>query len=188
MSSSYILIIPSENTPSHDDPCEADRYYKAVGLLVVAWGRFGSHFLLTCINILSLPEAAVIEHKLQKRWLPDAWPDRAEYWRAAFDQIPSLQSFKEGANQLMDGILTKVSEYELVGHGLWKDFSSSDPMAMDIIAICHGDGGVYMKSVSISVDRLASDLKAVNELNDRLRPISMYVCGLRTPPEDAQIL
>lgn len=189
MSSSYILVIPSDNTPSQNDPYGAEQYYESVGLLVVAWGRFESHFLVTCINILSLPEATVIEHKLDNKWLPDTWVDRAHYWRAAFDILPSLQAFSADANQLIDEILQRSSECEGVGHGLWRDFSSVDPLAMDIITISHADSGViHMKNISISIDRLAAALEAVNQLNDKLRAISMYVCGLRTPPQDAQIL
>ncbi len=189
MSSSYILVIPSDNTPSQSDPYGAEQYYEAVGLLVVAWGRFESHFLVTCINILSLPEATAIEDKLNNKWLPDTWVERAQYWRAAFDVLPSLQTLNTDAHQLMDEILEKSSECEGVGHGLWRDFSSVEPLSMEIITISHADDGViHMKNVSISIDRLASALETVNELNDKLRRISMYVCGLRTPPQDAQIL
>jgi hypothetical protein len=138
---------------------------------------------------LSLPEATAIEDKLDNRWLPDAWVERAQYWRAAFETLPSLQKFNADANQLIDELLKKVSECKGIGHGLWRDFSSLDPLAMSIINISHDENGViHMKSVSISIDHLAEALDAVNTLNDKLRPISMYVCGLRTPPPDAQIL
>ncbi len=189
MSSSYILVIPSENTPSHNDPYGAEVYYEAIGLLVVAWGRFESHFLVTCINILSLPEATAIDDMLRNKWLPDAWVERAHYWRAAFSFLPSLQAYSEEANQLIDELLKTISECEGLGRGLWRDFSSLDPLTMDIITISQADTGViHMKNVSVSIDRLASALETVNKLNDKLRSISMYVCGLRTPPRDAQIL
>src|ERR1700682_3912862 len=91
-----MLRITVEHTPSPTDPEGADEFYKALGILIVAWGRLEGHFVVCLLMLLNLQGGKELGDQL-----PMPFDRRATVWRKAFETMPPLQPFRQIALTLL---------------------------------------------------------------------------------------
>jgi Na+-driven multidrug efflux pump len=87
-----LLPISPQMTPSQDDPPDADKFYWALGVANVAWGRLEGQFLTCLMLIIQIANDKHIGTKLPMKFKP-----QADLWKDAFEHIPSLKPFKRAA-------------------------------------------------------------------------------------------
>src|ERR1700679_3258563 len=86
-------------TPPPTDPEGADELYKALGIMIVAWGRLEGQFVMCLLTLLNLPGGTELGVQL-----PMAFDSRATMWRKAFGTMVPLKPFKENALKLLEEI------------------------------------------------------------------------------------
>ena len=173
----FLLRIHVERTPSPNDPKGADDYYKAVGLLIVAWGRMEGHFV-TCLLML----LAVSEGRLGHQ-LPMNWKDRAAVWRKGFSTIEALRPFKEAALALLTEMEDVAQDRHAVSHALWERFRMDDPLAIDAVLIkakSKTKNGLDIRRFPITLNDLVKVGERINKLNMMLLPLSRFLSWHRS--------
>jgi hypothetical protein len=180
----FLLKIHVEHTPSPNDPKGADDYYRAVGLLIVAWGRLEGHFV-TCLLML----LAVADGRLGRK-LPMSWKERAEVWRKAFETMEALRPFREAALTLLTEMEDVATDRHAVAHALWERFRTDDPLAIDAVLIKakpKTPDGLDIRRFAIKFDDLKIVAEKINKLNMALLPLSQFISwhrsDLKPPPE-----
>jgi hypothetical protein len=186
---SGMLQITIEHTPSLNDPEGADELYRALGILIVAWGRLEGHFVLCLLTLMNLTGNEALGYKL-----PMNWDDRASMWRRAFN-IPDLQQFKEGSLQYLAKMTDVANDRNAIVHALWEQFTPGTPPTISIVKIRRkkntADGLDFGRS-QITVSELQAISKRINRLNLSLAPLSQFLMKLRAvqkpPPADIRKL
>ena len=187
----FLLRINIEHTPSPRDPKGADEYYKALGILLVAWGRLEGHFVACLLTLLAMPEGKTLGEKN----LPMKWDSRAAMWGKAFDTLPILQQFKEAASVLLKEIQEVALDRHAIVHALWEPFNPDDPPTIGIVSIKRKKGttnGLDIQRASISRDMIKEIGEKANRLNLALIPLSQFLTRYRTaqkpPPADIRTI
>jgi len=125
-----MLRITIEHTPSPADPEGADELYKALGIMIVAWGRLEGQFVLCLLTLLNLPGGKELGDQL-----PMHFDRRAAMWRKAFETMSALQPFREAALELLAGIKDAAHDRHVIVHALWEPFEPTDPPSIGIVTI-----------------------------------------------------
>ena len=115
---SGMLRITIEHTPSPTDPEGSDELYKALGIMIVAWGRLEGQFVVCLLMLLNLPGGKELGDQL-----PMPFDRRATMWRKAFETMAPLHPFKESALTLLEGIKDVADDRHLIVHALWEAFN-----------------------------------------------------------------
>lgn len=113
----HIIPVRVDSTPYADDPVDAPAYYRALGIFLVAWGRFEGHFVSALLTLSALQWDSTETHEL-----PRAWRKRADYWRKAFKTLPQLGPFREEAHALMTDIALAARDRGILVHSMWGRF------------------------------------------------------------------
>jgi hypothetical protein len=180
-----LLPICVEQTPSPDDPGDADNYYRTLGVLMVAWGRLEGHFTFCLYTLLNFPKGSILG--VNVKWM---FKVKVGNWRKAFEQFEELQSLKGDALSLAKDIQTAANERNDIVHCLWQRFTCTDPLAIEVLTIKNMEepkNGMWITRKPISIDELKELCDRINILNTRLLSFSQYLTQLRAsqqpPPQ-----
>jgi hypothetical protein len=91
----FLFRLTVEHTPSPNDPEGADDLYRAIGIMVVAWGRLEGHFVASLLTMMAI-SGDRLGHQL-----PMNWKARSAMWRKAFETLPYLAAFKQSGLQFL---------------------------------------------------------------------------------------
>jgi hypothetical protein len=185
-----MLRITIEHTPSPNDPEGADEFYKALGILIVAWGRLEGHFVACILMLLNLPGGNELGEKL-----PMAFDERATVWRKAFETMVRLQPFREDALRLLADIKDVASDRHTVVHALWEKFEPGDSLSIGTLTIKHKNktkNGLETRRNRITTAMVKEVGQKANRLNLEMIPLSQFLTGYRSvtnpPPADIRIV
>ena len=184
-----MLRICVEHTPSPNDPKDADEFYRAIGLLIVAWGRLEGHFVMCLLMLLASSEG-----RLGKQ-LPMNWKDRGTVWRKGFESIGALWPFKEAALKLLTEIEDVAQDRHAVAHALWERFRAEEPPAIDAVLIKAKNktkDGLDIRRFPVKLNSLKEVGEKINKLNMALLPLSSFLTryrsSLKPPPSDVRTI
>ena len=181
-----MLRITIEHTPSPNDPEGADEFYKALGILIVAWGRLEGHFVACLLMLLNLPGGKEISERL-----PMQLEERSTLWRKAFETMEPLQSFRENALRLLEEIKDVASDRNAVAHALWEKFEPGEPLSIGTLTIKHKNktkNGLETRRNKITTAMVKEVGEKANRLNLAMIPLSQFLTWYRSelnpPPAD----
>jgi hypothetical protein len=181
------LRITAHATPHASDPANASELYAALGMFMVAWGRFEGHFNGALLQILALPEAADIAEALSI-----SWDRRAKFWRKAFTTLPSLQPMQGSAEAFIERVMLELPSRHVVSHAIWDEFSAeaAEPtiLARTVAPQRGQPNGILVTDYRISLSMIRADLAAANLLNQHLTPFTLFLGSLRRPPAEIRVL
>jgi hypothetical protein len=180
-SQEWFVRLRVDPTPYADDPPNADAYYRALGLYLVAWGRFEGHFVSALLQLRALGWADI-----PTEGMPIAWGKRADFWKRAFRELPQLAPIKPDAAALITDIILASRDRGIVVHSMWGGFVSTNPLAVEAISLKF-EGKIFATAnIALSLPTLEHMLLAANTLNARLIPISQFLGSLRPTPKSAR--
>ena len=179
-----LLRISPQMTPSQDDPPDADKFYWALGVANVAWGRLEGQFLTCLMLIIQLANDKHIATKLPMKFKP-----QADLWKDAFERIPSIKPFKRMAAAFFAEFDELSADRDLMAHALWETFTPHPPLAINVLKIKSiKDGLVESRRASISINELGQFTAKANSLILDLTKILDALSQLHgAPPPNAQI-
>jgi hypothetical protein len=166
----WVFRVQLEHTPSFNDPKGSRDFYKALGVLVVAWGRLEGHFLACVLAILATPATQALGKKI-----PMAWDERKRIWSAAFSFSTSLQPYKAEADAFLVELEQVKDDRNMLIHGLWEPFEHTDPVSADLIVLRHEKGtsnGVSHWRGRISTATILEVAREADRLNIALQKLS----------------
>jgi hypothetical protein len=114
--SPVLLHLTAHYTPHHTDPANANEFYAALGMLIVAWGRLEGHVIGNLLTIMNCPELE------PSGPLPFQWETRLRLWTQAFSLVPVLQPHRERAVLFMSSIIEEVVDRNFISHAVWDEF------------------------------------------------------------------
>jgi hypothetical protein len=185
-----MLRITIQHTPSPTDPEGAGELYKALGIMIVAWGRLEGQFVLCLLTLLNLPGGNELGDQL-----PMHFDRRATIWRKAFETMPLLQSFREAALELLDGIKDAAHDRHVIVHALWDAFEPTDPPSIGIVTIKPKNktkNGLDTQRHTVTTAKLREIGEKINRLNLALAPLGQFLTRYRSaqnpPPADIRTI
>jgi hypothetical protein len=185
----FLFRLTVEHTPSPDDPKGADEFYRAIGIMIVAWGRLEGHFVATLLTMMTIAPSAFGTK------LPMDWKARAAMWRKTFDIVPDLSMFKMSALHFLEKMESVALDRHAIVHSLWEKFSDTAPLSIGAVLIRAKNktlDGLDIKRGQISVEDVIEVAQRTNELNLRLMPMSQFLVGYRNaqkpPPANIRII
>ena len=179
-----MLTVQIEDTPSPTDPPNADEFYRALGVALIASGRLEGLVNLCLINMMALAGGRL------GYVLPIAWKRRADLWREALKAVPALtvaEPYFPDIAEVMDAVESRNS----IVHAMWERFISADPLAISALRIKHKKGTldeIETARIPITVDALNRVAAQANHLNRRLLSMARFLSALRRPPPDTRTL
>lgn len=179
----FLLRVNVEPTPSSRDPSSVDDFYKALGILVIAWGRLEGHFVACLLTLIAISN----EQSLGVN-VPLQWDERARIWRKAFDTFLPLQHMKVSALQFLTELEDVARDRHAIVHALWEPFDPVEPPSVGIISIRKKQGvanGLDIKRATITLDTLREIGEKMSRLNVDLVRYSQLITEWRrqqTPP------
>ncbi len=185
----FLFRLTVEHTPSPNDPKEADEFYKAIGIMIVAWGRLEGHFVASLLTMMTIaPSELGVK-------LPMDWKARAAMWRKTFDVVPDLSMFKASALHFLEKMESVALDRHSIVHALWEQFSDTTPRSIGAVLIRGKNkttDGLDIKRGQITVENIIEVGERANELNQRLMPLSQFLAGYRNaqkpPPANIRII
>jgi hypothetical protein len=171
--------VPIDVTPSTSDPPDADQFYYALGMAMVAWGRLEGHFVSGLLQIINING-----HDFYNRRLPMKWEQQQKAWAHVFDRIESLKPLKVTSDEFLREMDDLAKERNAFVHALWGRFFD-DPVRMDFRSLRSLNGvTVGLRLGEVSMDYLAKFVKRASELNMKLLPMTQVLTELRgfVPP------
>ncbi len=179
----HLIPVRVDPTPYHDDPPNADLFYRVLGLYLVAWGRFEGHFVADLLTLSVLSWGTTPKHEL-----PRAWARRVTFWKEAFKTLPQLAPVKADALALISDIFVASRDRSILFHAMWGGFLPSEPLALELISLKSEGDEFVTGNMPVTLQSLESMLRAANTLNTRLIPISNFLGFVRPPPPDARTI
>ncbi|HEY5279037.1 MAG TPA: hypothetical protein VIJ67_04725 [Pseudolabrys sp.] len=173
----FLLRVNVEPTPSLNDPRGVDEFYKALGILMIAWGRLEGHFVVCLLTILAAPGGHLLG-----RNVPLQWSERAKMWRKAFDTLAPLQGMRPSASEFLTEIEDLAVDRNAIVHALWEPFDPGHPPSVGIVSIKKKIGvvdGLDIKRASITLATIRNIGSRMNELNLRLMDFSRFLTDWR---------
>jgi hypothetical protein len=156
-----LLRISPQMTPSQDDPPDADKFYCALGVANVAWGRLEGQFL-TCLMLII--QIANDKHHIGTK-LPMKFKPQADLWKDAFERIPSLKPFKKAAAAFFAEFDDLSDDRDLMAHALWETFMPHSPLTIKVLKIKAVKGAlVETRRTSISINELGQFTAKANSV------------------------
>lgn len=185
-----MLRVTIHPTPSPDDPEGADEFYKALGILIVVWGRLEAHFVMCLLTLMNLPGGKEISERL-----PMQLEERSTLWRKAFETMEPLQSFKENALRLLEEIRDVASDRNAIAHAMWEQFEPGEPLTIGTLTIKHKNktkNGLETRRNRITTAMVEEVAEKANHLNLAMIPLSQFLTWFRSelnpPPADIRIV
>src|SRR5271168_4579844 len=117
ISSDLAFEVPVDVTPSSSDPPDADQFYHALGMAMVAWGRLEGHFVSGLLLIISIDG-----HDFSDVPLPMKWEQREKVWSHGFETIDALKPLKDAANDFLVQMDELDKGRNVFAHALWGRF------------------------------------------------------------------
>jgi hypothetical protein len=173
----FLLKLNIHTTLSPADPAGADEFYKAFGIMMIAWGRLENHFTTCLLTLIAM------QYPRLGGQLPMRWADRAKVWRKAFDGLPLLVGLRPKALEFLSEMEEIAKDRHALAHALWDEFNPSEPLsigAMIIKAKPKTRNGLDIRRGTITVAMVKEVTEKANRLNQAMVPISMLVTRLRT--------
>jgi hypothetical protein len=174
------LRIAAHNTPSGSDPPDADRFYAALGMLSVAWGRLEGHTngnVLTIINLLGRGHEKIALFP---------WDRRARLWNEGFSSLPALKAREARAAAFMQSITEAADDRNFAAHAIWGEFDrhATEPtMTARWIKTTPGTPGVIkVDDRRITLSMVYAALAECNGLNLEMAGFTKLIAPLRAPP------
>jgi hypothetical protein len=175
------LRITAHATPMDSDPPNAHEFYAAFGMFMVAWSRLEGHVGGVLLQILTLPEAAVL-----KAEFPKNWKGRIELWRNAFNKLPSLAAIAPGALGYIKEVEREVEARHVGAHAIWDEFVKGAPeptITAKMIGPKRGSKGMIETNYyKIPLSMLRSSIGVANNLNRELLTVTNYLGHLHKLP------
>jgi hypothetical protein len=176
-----LLRITAHATPHHSDPPDADEFYAMLGKFTVAWSRFEGHFSGALLQILAMPEAALLAQAL-----PLSWKQRAKLWRGAFNTISSLHPKQRNALDFIKVVMDEVQSRHIGVHAIWDEFvpDAQEPtiLARTVNPEKSNPAGIIVTDYRISLSMVHTGLVVANALNRELIQFTTFLDSLRPPP------
>jgi hypothetical protein len=176
--------VPVDVTPSTSDPLDADQFYHALGMAMVAWGRLEGHFISGLLLIISIDG-----HDFSNRRLPMKWEQQEKAWAHAFDRIDALKAMRASSNEFLKEMDDLAKDRNAFVHALWGRFLS-DPLRMDYRSLKSASKTmVGLRLGEVSADYLIGFVKRASDLNMKLLPMTEALAKLRglAPPGAARL-
>jgi hypothetical protein len=185
----FLFRLSVEQTPSPNDPEGAADLYKAIGIMVVAWGRLEGHFVAALLTMMAI-SGDELGHQL-----PMNWRARGTMWRKAFETLPYLTAFKPSGLQFLTQVETVALQRHAIVHALWEKFSDSNPVTIGTVIIRHRNktpDGLEISRAAITSEMVTEIARKANDLNLLLTPLSQFLAMHRSatspPPADIRII
>jgi hypothetical protein len=182
-----VLNIYPQTTPSPNDPPGADKFYLALGVATMAWGRLENNFVACLMIVMQITKDG---HSSRKH--PMKWERQAIIWKDAFARIPSLKSHEKDAAAFLAEFGNMSEDRNLLIHGFWEDFHPRPPLTVNLLHIKALSGtadGIGIRRVPIRIDQLEQFAGKANKLNMEITKLGQTLSLLQGPPlPDAQIL
>jgi hypothetical protein len=174
------LRLTAHYTPHHTDPANANEFYAALGMLIVAWGRFEGHVIGNLLTVMNCPEL------VPSGPLPFQWEGRKKLWAKAFSVVPALQPHRDRAVRFMNSIIEEVVDRNFVSHSVWDEFvpGAEEPTidARNIKARKGAQPLIDVGDFRITLTILKSALANANRLNSEMSEFTRLISRLRPPP------
>ena len=177
----HVIRFRADATPYFDDPRNAGEFYRILGMFFVAWGRFETHFVLDLLTITALTWNTAPSHQI-----PLAWNKRSNIWKKSFRNLPALGEHKDAALGLMTDILLAAKSRNVLTHSGWGAFLSDDPLTLECVNVRSDGDYAEAGNIPITVSKIQHMILVANTLNQRLLPISLFLCSLRPLPVGAE--
>jgi hypothetical protein len=189
----FLFRLQLEHTPSPNDPPGARAFYRALGIMIVAWGRLEGHFL-SCILVIMATEAT----RGLARKTPTAWEERTRIWKDAFRISPALKPHEPAALKFLTEIQDVAKDRHAIVHGLWERFnpisptSPLSPISAGIVLIKHKKGtkdDIDFRRATFTIGQIREIAQKANRLNMELQTLTSILNAERgQPPQDVQTL
>jgi hypothetical protein len=176
-----LLRICPQQTPSLNDPPEAPKFYLAVGIAVVAWGRLEGLFLASLMMVIQIAKDKRIGPKLPMRW-----EKQKSTWNDAFS-TPTLSPHKESAAKILAEFDDLSGDRNLVAHSLWERFLLYQPTGIEVLkmkAVEGTENQIEFFRTTVNLDWLATFTDRVNQLNTNLAQATTLSPLQGPPPSD----
>lgn len=175
-----LLRITAHNTPNYSDPPDAHRFYAAIGMLSVAWGRLEGQAIgnvLTMINLLGRGHEKIMLFP---------WDRRIELWNEGFSSLPALKAHETRAAAFMQSIKDAAADRNFAAHAIWGEFDPHAPEpTVTARSIKTRPGPLGMIDVDdrrITLAMVNAALAECNRLNLEMTDFTKLITPLRPPP------
>jgi hypothetical protein len=181
------LFVPVEATPSLNDPANADEFYRALGIAMVAWGRLEGHFISGLLLIINIRD-----HDNEGARLPMKWERQAELWNSAFEKMHALKPLQDEAHDFLKQMNELTQIRNAFSHALWEKFFAEPPIGMSFKSVRPkpGTGDTILVRVGgMTANGLLEFAQRAGELNFKLVRLTDALSELRgIAPPGAAIL
>jgi hypothetical protein len=161
-------------TPSTSDPPDADQFYHALGMAMVAWGRLEGHFVTGLLLIINIDG-----HDFSNRRLPMKWEQQDKAWAHVFDRLAPLKALRSTSNEFLKEMDDLSKDRNAFVHALWGRFLTT-PTRMDYRSIrATSATNVGLRFGDVSTDYLVGFVKRASALNLKLLPMTQALAELR---------
>jgi hypothetical protein len=179
-----------QQTPSPTDPEGADELYKALGIVIVAWGRLEGQFVMGLLTLLNLPGGKKLGEQL-----PMSFDRRAALWSKGFETMTPLHPFRDIASTLLTRIEDAATDRHLLVHALWEAVAPTEPITIDIVNIKpkkKTKNGLETRRNTVTVAKLREASERINQLNLDLAPVTKFLTWYRSslnpPPANIRMV
>jgi hypothetical protein len=159
------------------DPPSADRFYAAVGRIVIRWGRFENQFDWALRIIVQLPESAPIRPE-GKAPIPANFTKKTDLWIKAFKFMPSLNPIRIPALEVVTDARLAFEKRSALVHGHFGPFIRADPPTLEGHTVRHKGDRTLLTKYTIELPGLVDLLAMVGGLTIRMTPILMHLVDL----------
>jgi hypothetical protein len=174
--------VPIDVTPSTSDPPDADQFYHALGMAMVAWGRLEGHLATGLLMIISIDG-----HDFSNGRFPMKWEQQQKVWEHAFGRIDALMPMDVASNEFLKEMDDLARDRNAFVHALWGRFLIG-PVRMDYRSLrATSRTMVGLRFGEVSTDYLVSFVKRASELNMKLLPLTQALAELRGPPPKGSV-
>jgi hypothetical protein len=165
-----------EHTPSPNDPEDAPRFYQALGIFVMAWGRLEAHFLACILDMIQTP-------RLQ---LSQKFPHNSDYikiWDDAFTKLP-LRDHQTEALEFSIRLSLLGDKRSKIIHGHWEPFNRPpvSVLSADVVTLRRKSKTEFkIHRFSVNTDFLLDLAREASEMNMQLYKFKQIVSAVRGP-------
>jgi len=181
-----ILTITAHSTPDNSDPPDAHKFYEALGMLSVAWGRLEGHAVgnvLTLLNVLG---------RGCEKFALFPWDELLKLWNEGFSSVPLLKVHETRATAFIQSVKDAATDRNFAAHAIWEEFDPHAPeptMTARWIKKKRGISGmIEVDDRRITLSMVTSALAESNRLNLEMAEYSQLISRLITPPNGARRL
>jgi hypothetical protein len=179
--------ITAHHTPNYSDPPDAHKFYAALGMLSVAWGRLEGHAsgnVLTIMTLMGRP---------QKRVSLFPWDALIKVWNEGFSSLPNLKAREATAAAFIESVKTAAEDRNFAAHAIWQEFESNavEPtMTARWLREKKSPGSIEVEvdDRRITLSMVNAALAECNRLNLDMVEFTKLISAQRPPLDHAQRL